>query len=274
MIHYAYGTQSVLRKEVANSLTSLHAFKNTMSTINSIYTIQDNSVILDNTGARYVLKIRDLPAHEKPREKLIKHGPGALSAPELLAVILNVGTKKEGVLETSARILKEYGEKTLMSRTGARAMADDLGIPIGKATQIIACGELGRRFFKKQERNSATIRTPKDVFEYVGDMRTLPKEHLRGIYLNTHHKVIHDEVISIGTVDANIIHPREVWKPALEYSAVAVILVHNHPSGIALPSPADIEVTEQLTRAGKLLGIDLLDHVIVTKTEWKSIIKN
>lgn len=245
-----------------------------MNTINSIYTIHDKSIILDNPGARYILKIRDLPAHEKPREKLIKHGPGALSASELLAVILNVGTKKEGVLETSARILKEYGEKTLMTRTNARAMSDDLGIPVGKSAQIIACGELGRRFFTTKEHGSATIRTPKDVFEYAGDMRNLPKEHLRGIYLNSHHKVIHDEVISIGTVDANIIHPREVWKPALEYSAVALVLVHNHPSGDPSPSDADREVTAQIAEAGKILGIELLDHVIVTKTDWKSVINN
>jgi len=102
-------------------------------------------------------------------------------------------------------------------------------------------------------------------------MRTLSKEHLRGIYLNAHHKVIHDEVISIGTVNANIIHPREVFKPALEYSAAAVVLVHNHPSGEVGPSDADVDVTKQLIEAGKLLGIALVDHVIVTKDTFQSI---
>jgi len=105
----------------------------------------------------------------------------------------------------------------------------------------------------------------------VKDMRELPKENLRGIYLNAHHKVIHDEIISIGTVDSNIIHPREVFKPALEYSAVAVILVHNHPSGEINPSQADRDITEQLIKVGKILGIDLLDHVIVTKDNFFSI---
>jgi len=102
-------------------------------------------------------------------------------------------------------------------------------------------------------------------------MRALSKEHLRGIYLNAHYKVIHDEVISIGTVDANIIHPREVFRPAVERSAVAVILVHNHPSGVVEPSDADVAITKQLIQAGKLLGVDLIDHVIVTKDKFLSI---
>jgi DNA repair protein RadC len=99
----------------------------------------------------------------------------------------------------------------------------------------------------------------------------LTKEHLRGIYLNNHYHLVHDEVISIGTLDANIIHPREVFKPAIEHSASALILVHNHPSGIATPSEADVLVTKQLIEAGKLLGILLLDHIIVTKDKFISI---
>lgn len=218
-----------------------------------------------------VYTIRDLPAEEKPREKLIAHGPSVLSTQELLAVLLNVGTKKEDVLAMSSRVIKEYGERSLVSQRDAQALADDLDIPVTKAVQIVACAELGRRFFKRDGDAATVIRTAKDVFEYVSDMRILPKEHLRGIYLNAHHKVIHDEVISIGTVNTNIIHPREVFKPALEYSAAAVILVHNHPSGEAAASPADVEVTEQLVAAGKLLGISLLDHVVVTKDGFQSV---
>ena len=221
---------------------------------------------------RYTLPtIHDLPQEEKPREKMQKFGPMALSTPELLAVLLNVGTSKEDVLSMSTRILKEYGERSVMSATRAESLVEDLDIPHGKAMQIVACAELGRRFYKKNDSAMPTIRTAADIYSYVKDMHDLPKEHLRGIYLNAHYKVIHDEIISIGTVDTSIIHPREVFKPALEFAAAAVILVHNHPSGITDPSDADIAITNQLIKAGQLLGIELIDHVIVTKTSFASI---
>jgi DNA repair protein RadC len=102
-------------------------------------------------------------------------------------------------------------------------------------------------------------------------MRDLSKEQLRGIYLNAHYKVIHDEVVSMGTIDTNIVHPREVFKPAVEYAASGLILVHNHPSGSTDPSEADLETTKQLVAAGELLGITLIDHIIVTRAEFKSI---
>lgn len=245
-----------------------------MKTTNT-YTLEDyDSIVMDTqeVARLYTIdKIRDRPLEKRPREKLLAHGPSVLSTEELLAIILNTGTKKEEVLAMSSRVLKEYGEKSLISQQNARAFAKDLDIPELKAVQIIACAELGRRFFKRNTNSLPMIRSAKDVFNHVGAMRALPKEHLRGIYLNTHHKVIHDEVISIGTVNTNIIHPREVFKPALEYSAAAVVIVHNHPSGSTIPSGADIEVTKRLIAAGKLLGIGLLDHVIVTKNKFKSI---
>ena len=235
------------------------------------YVMQNYDAILDDSGKRYHLKIRDLPEEEKPREKLLKHGPSVLSTSELLAVILNNGTKKEGVLEMSERVIKDYGEGGIMSQKNPSVLSKDLDLPIGKSLQIVACAELGRRFFSKNDSALPTIRTAKEVYEYVRDMQNLSKEHLRGIYLNAHYKVIHDEVISIGTVDANIIHPREVFKPAIEHSAVALILVHNHPSGTTSPSKQDLAVTGQLIEASKLIGVDLIDHIIVTKNSFKSI---
>lgn len=228
-------------------------------------------MILDNVGRRYHLKIRDLPEDEKPREKLLKHGLGALSTSELLAVVLNTGTKKEGILEMSERIIKDYGEGGIMSFRNPVDLSKNFNIPLNKAVSIVACAELGRRFFQKNNSSFPIIRTAKEVYEYVEDMRNLSKEHIRGIYLNAHYRVIHDEIISIGTVDANIIHPREVFKPALEHSAVALILVHNHPSGVTTPSQADISITRQIVEAGKLLGVDLIDHVIVTKDSFASV---
>lgn len=245
-----------------------------MKTLARNYILEDNDLILDQNERHYVLRIRDMAEADKPREKLIKSGPEALSSSELLAIVLNVGTKKEEVLSMVNRIFKEYGDKNLINQTNPKILEKDLDIPIVKACQLVACFALGKRFFKKEGGSGATIRTPKEVYEYLKDMRDLPKEHLRGIYLNSRYKVIHDEVISIGTLTSNIIHPREVFKPALGYSAAAVILAHNHPSGSVKPSSDDLKVTEQLIEAGKILGVDLLDHVIITKNSFASIPAN
>src|SRR3989344_2580063 len=218
-----------------------------------------------------VYKIRDLPEESRPREKLLKHGPGALSTKELLAVILMTGTKKEGVLEMANRLVRDYGEKSLLSRTNVRQMGAARALPLVKAAQVAASLELGRRLYDNKGAGLPVIRNAKDVYKYLEDMRGLPKEHLRGLYLNAHQRVIHDEVISIGTVNSNLIHPREAFKPALEYGAAAVILAHNHPSGSVKPSAADAAITRQLIEAGKLVGISLLDHVIITKKGFASI---
>jgi DNA repair protein RadC len=227
----------------------------------------------DIAEKQYVLTIRDLPNESKPREKLLRDGAALLSMAELLAVVLNVGSKKEDILAMSNRILKEYGEKSITNIRNPKELSKDLDISLGRASQLVAMVELGRRLFERNPNGGKVIRTAKDVYTHSMAMAELPKEHLRGIYLNSHYKIIHDEVISIGTIDANIIHPREVYKPALEYSAAAVVLVHNHPSGILKASNDDLVVTKQLIDAGKLLGIELIDHVIVSRNGFKSIIE-
>lgn len=240
------------------------------------YTIPDTDLVMMETdvvpgGRTYVLRIKDMPSEDKPREKLLKYGPTNLTVQELLAVVINTGSTKEDVLAMSARLVKEYGERALSAQTNPAALATDLDIPIYKAAQIVACGELGRRFFQKNKSGLAIVRTAKDVYNYARDMERLPKEHLRGIYLNSHYRVIHDEVLSIGTINASLIHPREVFKPAVEYGAVAVILVHNHPSGIITPSAADVEITEQLIAAGKIMGINIIDHIIIGNGKHTSV---
>ena len=239
------------------------------------YILSNHDLLLDEatapSGRSYVLKIRDIAIEDKPREKLTASGPSALSVAELVAVVLGTGTKKEDVMSMASRIVKEYGERTLASQTNAATLARELDLPMAKALQIVACAELGRRFFDRREYGPVLIRTAKDVFDYLVEMRTLPKEHLRGLYLNTHHRLIHDEVISIGTLNSNVLHPREVFKPAIEYGAAAVILAHNHPSGIVTPSPADIEITKHVAAVGKIVGIPLVDHVIVGKDTFASV---
>jgi DNA repair protein RadC len=237
----------------------------------AIYDLKDHDLLSDDFGQKYILKVKDLAEADKPREKLTKYGPENLSAAELLAIILGVGTKKEEVLVMANRVLKEYGEKSITNQKNPKILEKDLQIPANKACQIIACFELGRRFFKKTNGGPVEIRTARQAFEYLKDMRELPKENLRGLYLNSHYRLIHDEVISVGSLTANIIHPREVFKPALEYSAAAVIIAHNHPSGDCTPTSADIETTKQLMEAAKILGIDLLDHLIITKNKFVRI---
>lgn len=236
------------------------------------YVLANPDLLSPEEEHEYVLKVRDLPDDEKPREKLLRYGPGVLSASELLAVVLQMGTKREGVLAMTSRILKEYGDSGIVHQNDAKALANELGIPAVKACQIVACFALGQRFFTKPHNGLTLLRTPRQVYEYLKDMRELHKEQLRGVYLNSRYQVVHDEVISIGSINANIVHPRDVFKPALDYGAVGVIVAHNHPSGVAHASAADKAVTLQLIDAGKILGIDLLDHLIITATTFTSLL--
>lgn len=245
----------------------------------SVYPISSTMLVLsskeekgyNNTETKpYSIAFRDLPSEDKPRERLSTLGASALSTAELLAVVLSVGTKSEDVYSMAQRMLREYGERSLATFTNPNDVVTQLNIPLGKATQIVAAIELGRRLFEPKG-SAALIRTPQDVFAYVNDMKSLPKEHLRGIYINAQYRVVHDEVISIGTIDANLVHPREVFRPAISYSAAAVILVHNHPSGDPEPSAQDVAITKQLVEAGKLVGIHIVDHIIVTENGYKSV---
>lgn len=237
----------------------------------TIYNLTLNDLIMDNFDKKYILRVKDMPSEDRPREKMIELGGSALTSQELLAVMLTTGTKKEEVMIMANRILKDYGEKAIAMQTDPKTVAKEFDIPLIKACQIVACFELGRRFFKEAKIGLAVIRTAKQAFEYLKDMRNLPKENLRGIYLNSHFRVIHDEIISVGSMTANIVHPREVFKPAIEHGAVALIVAHNHPSGSVKPTQSDIDVTDQLIKAGKILGIDLLDHIIIAKNKFVSV---
>jgi len=237
------------------------------------YIIEDQPFIVNEGEARYHLRVADLPVEEKPREKMLAHGAEALSLSELFAVVLNTGTRREGVLAMSKRIMSEYGEKALLSQQNPKVLAEALDLPLGKACQVVACFEVGRRLFREDSRSHQVfLRTAKDVAAYAHDMAALPKEVLRGLYLNSRYQLIHDEVITMGSVTTNIVHPREVFRPALAYAASAVILVHNHPSDDTTASAADREATAQVAEAGRLLGIELLDHVIIARDGFTSIL--
>lgn len=235
------------------------------------YSLKDNDLLLGNAEAAYVLRVKDLPNEEKPREKLLHLGPRNLNVAELVAILWGVGTKKEEVLTMARRIIKEYGEKAIVNETNPKHLAEALNIPITKACQVIAGFELGRRFFEKQAGRPVFIRNSKQAHQYLGGMGESKKEQLRGLYLNSRYQVIYDEVISVGSLTSNVVHPREVFQPAIEHGAVATIIAHNHPSNNLNPTEADIAVTKQLVMAGQVLGIDLLDHLIIGNNKFISI---
>jgi len=242
--------------------------------MSNFYALRENDFVLGEMNKRYVLKVKDLAEDDKPREKLIKHGSDVLTSAELLAVILNVGTRKEDILGMTRRIIKDYGEKAVINEKQPKKLSTEVGIPLTKACQIVAAFELGRRYFSKKDGKALYARTARQAFDYLRDMQSLTKECFRGLYLNSRYQIIHDELISMGSLTANIVHAREVFRPAIECSAAAIIVAHNHPSGSLKPTQSDIEVTEKLVEAGEVLGIDILDHIIIANNKFISILEN
>ncbi len=235
------------------------------------YALPDHDLVFREPNTQYVLRIKDLPDDERPRERLLELGPSSLSVAELVAVLWGVGNRKEDVLEMARRAVKEYGEKAISNETNPQRLAETADISLTKACQIVASFELGRRFHATQAGRPAQVRNAKQAYQYLRDMGVHQKEQLRGLYLNSRYQVIHDEVISIGSLTSNVVHPREVFRPALERGAVAIILAHNHPSGRLEPTLPDIQITEKLIVAGELVGIELLDHLIITVGKYISV---
>jgi len=202
-----------------------------------------------------------------PDEESIESLPLA----QLLSLLMSDGESATRFERLGQRILRDYGSRAVAQERNVRILADSLGISPARAAQIVAAFELGRRFFTPPGDDAPLLRGPEDAVQYVADMRALRREQFRGLYLNNRQKLVADEIISIGTLTHAILHPREVFRPALTHHAVSVILVHNHPSGDPEPSPEDIEMTRQIHRAGQILGIELLDHVIIAADSWFSM---
>lgn len=211
----------------------------------------------------YKLRILDMQKEERPRERLIKNGAAALSDSELLAIILRTGSRQENVINLSQRLLSEYNLKQLSTINIAQLM-DIHGIKESKAAQIAACFEIARRLESFNEEVKPKVNSPEDVYRRIYPrMREQKKENFIELCLDTKNQIIREETISIGSLNANVVHPREVFKTALVVSAAHIIVAHNHPSGDPTPSREDIEVTKKLIEAGKIIGVDVLDHVII-----------
>jgi len=209
---------------------------------------------------------------ESPRERLLRNSPSVLRNDELLAILMQSGNKQASVHELAARVLAKVGDLYGLLDVQVEELIQIPGIGVAKALQIAAAIELGRRVVRKPIDQKTQIRSADDAAEYVMDrMRHLKKEHFITLHLDTKHCVIGEEVVSVGSLDASIVHPREIFKLAVKRSASAILCVHNHPSGDPSPSPEDIAVTRRLCEAGKLLGIDVLDHIVVGDGRFVSL---
>ena len=217
------------------------------------------------------MKIKDIPKIERPREKLEKYGPEKLSNSELLAILLRTGGKGINVVELSNKILKKFSKEGLNKAT-FKELKNTFGLGAAKACEIVACFELSRRLLKNKK--SVLLLSPKDVWKELKDIRSNRKEHFVIFFLDARNQEIKREIISIGSLNANLVHPREVFEPAVKHIAAQIIVAHNHPSGNSEPSEDDLEITKRLVKSGEILGIEVLDHIIVTKNDFFSFKEN
>jgi len=223
-------------------------------------------------GPAYRLRIRDLPANERPRERLQERGPGALSNAELLAILLRTGSARESALDLAERLLAHFQGLDGLARASLGELCRFPGLGTAKACQVLAGLELARRLRTYAPHQRPRIASPADVADLVRpEMAHLPQEHLRVLLLNARNEVVRTVEVYVGNVGSAVLRPAEVFRPAVQENCPAVIVVHNHPSGDPTPSPDDEAVTATLVRAGRLLDIDLLDHLVVAQRGWVSL---
>jgi len=215
--------------------------------------------------------IHDLPKQERPRERLQRFGPEALSAQELLALVIGRGTPGKSVVNIAQELLVKFGNIKAISEATIEELSKIKGIGLAKAAQIKASFELGKRQELEIELDDLDIKKPQDVVKAIrARIQDKAKEHFKLILLNTRNKIIGISTVSIGTLNTSLVHPREVFKDAIMHNAASVVLAHNHPSGDTEPSENDLTITKRLAEAGKILGIEVLDHIIVTKAGFFS----
>lgn len=215
-------------------------------------------------------KIKNLAKHEMPREKMIEKGVENLKDYELMAILLRTGISGKNVLEVSKEILKKFPTKKLLT-LDLKSLSKIKGIGAGKACLLLSAFELTKRALAVEDNNLPIISSAREAVAQFQELRTAKREHLVVLYLNARNQLIHKEIISVGTLNANLVHPREVFKSAIDYLAASIIIAHNHPSGGAEPSDNDLTTTNRLKEAGKIMGIELIDHIIITQTNFFSL---
>lgn len=213
---------------------------------------------------RLSVRVCEIPEEDRPRERLLRQGPEALSNAELLAILLRTGTQGHSAVDLADQILKRMGGIHALIDADLEELIGVPGIGPAKATQLKAAIEIGRRVARIKRESRPQLLTPGDAADYMMDrLRFQLKEHFVVLHLDSKNGLIGEEIVSVGSLNALIVHPREIFKTALKRSAAAIICLHNHPSGDPTPSFEDVEVTRRLVDCGRLLGVEVLDHIVV-----------
>ncbi len=217
-------------------------------------------------------RISDWPEDERPRERLYRKGPASLADAELLAILLGTGTKGQTAMDLARELLSGDGALSTLAGREVGEMRKLKGVGLAKATKLAAAFELSRRLRSRADGGTLSLGSPEAVFARFGPlMEDLKKEEFRVVLLNAQNGYIKDEIISEGTLSASLVHPREVFRPAIRESAASLILLHNHPSGDPTPSKEDLRLTRQLVECAKLLDLRIHDHVIIGRGKFVSL---
>lgn len=220
----------------------------------------------------YTPMIRDMAERDRPRERLRQVGPGAVSTTELLAIILRTGSGGENVLRLAERLLAEFGSLPGLSRASITELMNVRGIGEAKAAEVKAALELGRRLMASSPEERPVVSSPADAANLLmSEMMFLEQEHLRLILLDTRNGVLQTPTIYVGSLNTSVVRIGELFRAALKANAAAMIVSHNHPSGDPAPSPEDIQVTRKLVEAGKLMDIEVLDHIVIGHQRFVSL---
>lgn len=216
--------------------------------------------------------IRDLPTEDRPRERLLKHGADKLSNQEILSILIGSGSKNDPVQLLADRILMHFEGIKLLRDATVEELTAIKGIGVAKSLNILAAIELGKRISSYKSVDTYIIRSPEDGANYVmEEMRNLAQEHFVALFLNTKNQIIHRQTLFIGSLNASIVHPRELFREAVRRSAASVLVCHNHPSGDPTPSQEDILVTKRLVESGKIIGIEVIDHLVIGNERFVSL---
>jgi DNA repair protein RadC len=225
-----------------------------------------------DAAPEYHTLIRDLPATERPRERLRDYGAGSLSTSELLAIVLRTGASRESVLALASRLLSCHGGLVGLARAGFGELCQERGLGEAKAAQLKAAFELGRRLASAQPEERATVRSPQDVANLLlPEMGLLEQEELRVVLMNTRNQVLGVHTVYRGSVNTSLVRVGELFREAVRQNCPAMVVAHNHPSGDPTPSPDDVAMTKQAVEAGRLLDIEVLDHLVIAQQRFVSL---
>lgn len=215
--------------------------------------------------------IKEIPFEERPRERFLKYPSHTISTHELIAIILRTGSKQESVIELAKRILYKYENLKELSNVSIKDLMKIRGIGTSKAIELLAAFELGKRVSKESFIPQVKLFSPESIYLFLKDeLEMKTQEHFLALYLNTKGELLKKETLFIGSLNSSLIHPRELFKHAVLNSAATIIVSHNHPSGDPTPSAQDIEITKILCKNGKMMDIELLDHIIIGKDRYYS----